>query len=136
MYRWRLLQTGMTKEKDVVPAGDKCNIKLKFATKDARNAFRDDFFPAGANSKRATTLKFKDDSVWFSCLQPEWQTELFEPLWELKEGYEARGSTSVKPPKLSIDYQKEWLVDATDSKLVYAKIVNGGVDVTAHGKGC
>ena len=101
-------ETGMKVEKDVVPAGDKYKTKLKFPTKDARNAFRDKYFPLGGNKKRSTTLKFTDAS--FTCPQPEWQPELFDPLWKLKDVYEARGSSSAKPLKLFVDYRKEWLV--------------------------
>ena len=128
--------TGMKVEKEVVPAGDKYKIKLQFPTKDARNTFLNKYFPRGGNKMRSSTLKFKDDEVWFTCPQPEWQTELFDPLWKLKDVYEARGSSSSQPLKLFVDFKREWLVDASDSAKVYAKIVNGHVEETELGKSC
>ena len=74
--------------------------------------------------------------MWFSCPQPEWQAELFDPLWKLKDVLEARGYKSAQPLKLFVEYRTECLVDAMDSKKVYAKIVDGRVEPTSFGKAC
>ena len=53
--------------------------------------------------------------------------------------YEARGSTSARLLEVFVDYQKEWLVDWADPSnpsRIYAKIINGRVELTQLGKGC
>ena len=54
----------------------------------------------------------------------------------MKDVYEARGSSSSQPLKLFVDFKREWLVDASDSAKVYAKIVNGRVEETELGRSC
>ena len=127
---------GMTVQNDFVAAGDKRKIKLQFPSKETRNAFKEKYFPADATKKRSTKLGFKGGRVWFSCPQPEWQAELFDPLWKLKDVLEARGYKSAQPLKLFVEYRTECLVDAMDSKKVYAKIVDGRVEPTSFGKAC
>ena len=61
-------------------------------------------------------------------------------MWEMKDVFEARGSSSTQPLKLFVDYRKEILVDASDPSKVYAKVVTvgscGHVEPTPLGKAC